>query len=68
MKFDEMPESEIFEDNAEFIRKIYIGPMSRKEMIEHYPEFRHNFTDRPPLEKVEQKNVCYRAETKGDAK
>lgn len=26
------------------MRKIYIGIMTREEMLENFPEFRHNFT------------------------
>ena len=28
-------------------RMVWIGPMHYEEMIEHFPEFRHNFTKEP---------------------
>lgn len=36
-------------------RKIWIGPMTREEMIENFPEFRHSF--RPDAPSVEKKEV-----------
>lgn len=42
------------EENLKPCRLIWLGPMSKEEMIEEFAEFRHNFRSTPPTTKEEK--------------